>query len=131
VSVDLAATLLVEARLTHDWLNELGLGARALAAPPGRAVALSAAEADYLRGLSVGRSRRHGAASSAPGATTVSLPVRLVARCSPALLDRAARSDLEVAIAWEIGALREGLGIGEWIAWRAAQAASSPKGDAA
>lgn len=112
VSLDLAATLLVEACLALDWLE--AAGAANFTVAPGPPVALSAAEADYLRALMIGR--KPGRSQPPPGELMVSVPVRLVARCSPDLLPRAAGEvDLKAAIRWEAGALREGLMMGEWL----------------
>ena len=112
ISLDLAVTLLAEAELALIWLRMTGRWEN-FAAHPGAPVALSAAEADYLRALTVGRKRR-----TPPKATqtVVSVPVRLVARCSPDLLPGLpGELDLEQAIAWEAAALREGLQMGEWL----------------
>ena len=112
VPLDLAATLLVEACLALDWLE--AAGAANFTVTSGPPVALSAAEADYLRALTVGR--KPGRSQPPLGDVTVSVPVRLVARCSPDLLPRAAADvDLKAAIHWEAGALREGLMMGEWL----------------
>ena len=112
ISLDLAVTLLAEAELAVIWLRMTGRWEN-FAVHPGPAVALSAAEADYLRALTVGRKPR-----TPPKATqtVVSVPVRLVARCSPDLLPMLPGDlDLEQAIAWEAAALREGLQMGEWL----------------
>jgi hypothetical protein len=79
-------------------------------------VALSTAEADYLRALTVGRRRGAGERLAGDGPAMVALPVRLLARCSPSLLQHAAHGDLEQAISWEVSALRVGLAMGEWAA---------------
>lgn len=112
ISLDLAVTLLAEAELTLIWLRTTGRWEN-FTAPSGPAVALSAAEADYLRALTVGRKPK-----TPPKATqtVVSVPVRLVARCSPDLLPKLpGELDLEQAIGWEAAALREGLQMGEWL----------------
>jgi hypothetical protein len=112
ISLDLAVTLLAEAELAVIWLRMTGTWEN-FAAHPGPAVALSAAEADYRRALTVGRKPK-----TPPRArqTVVSVPVRLVARCSPDLLrGLPGEIALEQAIAWEAAALREGLQMGEWL----------------
>jgi hypothetical protein len=130
LTADVAATLLVEARLALDWLQEAGCTAVQLRYEP-PPVALSAAEADYLRALTVSRTRRR-AARVEPGVRTVSLPVRLIARASPEVVRRSVHDgDLEQAVAMEVHALRGGLLMGEWVARAAARSdlASGAGGD--
>src|SRR5688500_16354678 len=57
ISLDLAVTLLAEAKLALIWLRMTGRWEN-FAAHPGAPVALSAAEADYLRALTLGRKPR-------------------------------------------------------------------------
>ncbi|MFP5363215.1 MAG: hypothetical protein ACLGI5_10865 [Thermoleophilia bacterium] len=112
ISLDLSVTLLAEAELAVIWLRMTGRWEN-FAAHPGAPVALSAAEADYLRALTVGRKAK---APPKAAQTVVSVPVRLVARCSPDLLrGLPGEVSLEQAIAWEAAALREGLQMGEWL----------------
>jgi hypothetical protein len=128
LTLDVAGTLLVEWQLAIEFLESLGLAsdAGAEALERGRPIehpqlALSAAEADYLRSLTIGRRTECGAtppAAVAPGpgqAALFALPVRLVSRAGPNLLIRAAAADLAQAIAAEIAALRAGMTMGEWI----------------
>jgi hypothetical protein len=108
VDVDVAATLLFELHLLATDCSAAGRPlptAPASAAPRRR---LSAAEADYLRVLTL----RPGAVA-AP-ATRAALPVRLLPRITPTVIAAAAAlADLEEAIRWETAALVEGRTIGE------------------
>ena len=106
VSIDLAATLLIELHLLGADLARAGLPfpAPPRAATPSRR--LSAAEADYLRALTL----RRGLDAAAP---RTAVPVRLLPRITPADIAAAARGDLEHAIAWEVAALLEGRTIAE------------------
>jgi hypothetical protein len=116
VSIDAAITLLVEARMALDWLQAAGISAEQIEVQSGQMVALSAAEAGYVRALTMLRGSVRRVSLPAPGCSlVVSVPVRLVARCSPDLLARAARGDLGQAIRWEVAAVREGLSMGEWL----------------
>jgi hypothetical protein len=119
--VDLAATLLIEARMSLDWLEALSRDVSLLAYEP-EPVALSAAEADYLRALTVGRALGRAVPHVDDGPTTIVLPVRLVARAAPEVVRRAVEGDLEQAIAMEVRALRGGMLMGEWAARAAAVA---------
>ena len=112
VDVSVAATLMVEAELLRSELTRLGLADLAsrldsTARTPGRA--LSAAEGDYLRSLTMRRPRR-----GVQPATRVALPVRLHRRVDQQLLRAALAADLGQALTWEVCALMEGLTIGEW-----------------
>lgn len=111
--VDLAATLLVEAQLAVDWLTGFGISPESLETDVD-VLALSAAEADYVRALTLGR--RSGARPRDARAATVALPARLVARCSSSVIARAVQGDIELAVRWEVCAMRSGLLIGEWVA---------------
>ena len=116
LAVSTVAGLLVESRLCLDWADQLDVGLTAghTGSP---LVALSAAEADYLRLLTVGRTRVRRC-RNAVSPERISFPVRLIARASHELLARAAELDPERAIAFEVCALREGMLIGEWGARR-------------
>ncbi|MFI4991986.1 MAG: hypothetical protein ACHQHO_13885 [Solirubrobacterales bacterium] len=111
VEESVAATLLVEAELLRDELARLGLAhltprLDTTARTPERA--LSAAEGDYLRSLTMRRPRGVNAAAR------VALPVRLHRRVEQRLLRAALAADLGQALAWEMCALMQGLTIGEW-----------------
>lgn len=108
VGVDVAMTLLLE---LHLLATDCAAASRAL--PPAPAISMphrrmSAAEADYLRLLTL--------RPDAPPTPTAraALPVRLLPRVSPAVIAGAAATvDLEEAIRWELAALHQGRTIGE------------------
>jgi hypothetical protein len=117
--VDLAAALLVEARLVTEGLEAVDVSVDTSLANDAP-VALSASESDYVRALTIGRRRPQRTSDAAHGGPlTVALPVRLLARCSPSLFKRAVADDLERAITLEVNALRAGLGMGESVTRRA------------
>lgn len=117
VGFDLAMTLLIESRLLHLDLVGAGLAIPATPQLVSPARRLSAAEADYLRALTL---RRVGTVKAL---TRVVLPVRLLPRITTADIAAAAEGDLEDAIAWEIAALLEGRTMAE-LGWRLAVEAS-------
>lgn len=113
VSVDVAATVLLEAALVLTDLDQSQTGLLPTTADSEQVVRLrlTAAEASYLRALTLGRqveTRR-----LVP--ETVAIPVRLVARVGQLDIDRSLNAvALEVALVWEIQAVAQGRTIGEW-----------------
>ena len=110
---DVLASVLVEAALVAE-----DLGASCLrGAPPDTQqtsrLAVSAAEADYLRALTVGRSGPRRAVRQRP---TVALPMRLIGRLSGRLLADLLRVvPADDALAWEVAALRQGRTLAECV----------------
>lgn len=114
VVVDVAATLLLESQLLMNDLAAVGAGDlvdRLLHAEVGVERGLSAAEADYLRSLTVGR--RSGSTAGRPRDRVV-LPVRLLPLLDSAVWTRAGAGDLERAIRWETAALLGATTMREW-----------------
>lgn len=112
VAVDLAAALMLEAQLLLEDLEAFGA-----APPPAQPTSaarvtrrLSAAEADYLRALTL---RRRLPKSGAPPKRLV-LPVRLLPHADPRRLARAAEGDLGRTLDWEVAALLAGMTLREW-----------------
>jgi hypothetical protein len=109
VGLDVAASLVVEAGLIADD-TQLTTGAQEPQSNH-EALALPEASARYLRALTVGR--RRGAPVLPRG--SVAVPVRLVPRLAAASIERLVGAiELEVAIAWEIAAVRQGRTMSEW-----------------
>lgn len=107
VGLNLAVTLLIELHLLQLDFADVALP---LPVPPPPAVParrLTAAEADYLRALTLRRAR------AATPIQRAAVPIRLLPRVTPAAVASAARGDLEHAIAWEVAALLEGRTIAE------------------
>jgi hypothetical protein len=114
VAIDVAATLLVESQLLMNDLAAVGAGYlmdRLLDAEVGVTRRLSAAEADYLRSLTVGR--RSGSTAGRPRDRIV-LPVRLLPLLDSAVWMRARDGNLERAIRWETAALLGATTMREW-----------------
>lgn len=108
IGFDVAATLLIEFHLMRGDVTDAGFALPATPAARTPARRLSAAEADYLRILTL---RPAQLAAPKPRAA---VPVRLLPRTSSAVIkDAAATADLEQAIAWEAAALVEGRTIAE------------------
>jgi hypothetical protein len=111
VTAGLAAGLLLELALCDEWLASAdGLVGRNVSLIP--AVALSAAEADYVRALGFGARCR--IQPKAPAPVVVSIPVRLLPHATPERLERASRGDIDRAVDCEIAAMRAGLLMTEW-----------------
>lgn len=108
ISVGVALTLLIELQLLKEDLGESSL---ALGEPPPTTsprLRLSAAEANYLRGLTLARDTRRITV-----AKNASVPVRLLTRTTRDTIARAVAGDLEHAIRWEIAAITTGRTINE------------------
>jgi hypothetical protein len=92
--------------------------------------ALSAAEADYLRALTI--SRRLRPSAGAPAFATVSVPVRLTARLRYGALGGALDAEqVDAALAWETAAVIEGRTLSECVMlhasrWAAQSSVCSP-----
>ncbi len=109
VGLDVAASLVVEAGLIADD-TRMAAGGQG-PQPSHEALALPEASARYLRALTVGR--RRGAPVLPRG--SVAVPVRLVPRLAAASTERLIGAiELEVAIAWEVAAVRQGRTMSEW-----------------
>jgi hypothetical protein len=110
--------LLFEATLVRADLRQAGADESCITFRDGAPAVLSAAEADYLRALTVGRGRApRRKPSKGPG--VFPLPVRLMSRCSRELIDEALAGDAEQALSWETRAVREGRTMLEWALSRA------------
>ena len=113
VSTDIVGTVLLEAYLV---VSDAGVCApTSLAAAACSSVGvrrrLTAAEADYLRVLTMGRRT----SAPAPAPATISLPVRLVGRIDAADVDAAIdMMDIDTALSWETAALISGRTMAEW-----------------
>lgn len=100
--IEVALVLADLAAIGHD-----GAESRLDEAAAGAAVCrrLSAAEADYVRGL------RRGLLT---GSTLATVPVRLIGRVAAMHIEPALRGDLERAVAWEVAAALSGRTMLEW-----------------
>jgi hypothetical protein len=110
VGLDVAASLVLEAGLIADdtRMSSWGQGRQS----NHEALALPEASARYLRALTVGR-KRSGAAVLPRG--SVAVPVRLVPRLAAASIGHLIGAiELEVAITWEVAAVRQGRTMSEW-----------------
>jgi hypothetical protein len=112
VSTDIAGTVLLEAAIV---VNDAGASARtplrAAASSTGVRRRLTAAEADYLRALTM--RRRESAPVAAPA--TLSLPVRLVGIVADMDVDAAIDAvEIDAALSWETAALISGRTMAEW-----------------
>jgi hypothetical protein len=118
VDRDVLAGATLELMLLED---DLGGSCLESLTPPTTRVdgrALSAAEADYLRTLTMTRSPRPRRSQAA--ATTVAIPVRIVGRISPAhLKDTFDARRVDLALAWETAALMESRTLSECVLFHA------------
>ncbi len=121
---DVLGSLLLEAALVAaDISMELFTALRPSLSPAPHP-SMSAAEAAYLRTLTLGRRARP--ARRAPAPDTIAVPARIVTRLATVELSRALSAvPCATAIAWETVALREGRTLGECVLLRATQAASN------
>lgn len=104
---------LVEAELLRMTLRQRGLEwccAELAGEEYGPCRVLSAAEAEYLRTLTIRRAARQRTASTVRAA----LPVRIMTRIDTALLSRALEGAPEPALRWETHAVMAGSTLGEW-----------------
>lgn len=108
LDLGLGTTLLVECELLRTDLARAGfeLGTAPHIDAPSRN--LSAAEANYLRALTLRRVQR------VMPKPDVGMPVRLIPRLTTDTLVAAAGGDLQQAIAWEVAALLEGRTVAEF-----------------
>jgi hypothetical protein len=114
LAIDVAGTILLEAALVVMDAADAG---RALATPARGPVvrrALPAAEADYLRSITM----RRPPCAAGPPPTTISVPVRLTGRLVEIDAEAALVSvEIEIALAWEIAAVAAGRTMSEWALW--------------
>jgi len=127
VEAELAIVLLVEHRLALDAVQAAGAPAPDPPALRPACVAQGAADADYLRALTV--AARPGPSTPRGELPRARLPVRLLSRCRPEVLERAAGGPLDDAIAFEVAAIGAGLTMTEWILRAALAAASAGRRD--